>query len=117
MQGRVKIDRTVRTIGVTIEPGSVPDHDVTRPWHKKPRAIRPDHLAVVTTNGELEEIRLSGGLVLKSGAASTEVREAERWYGTYGDHKLTDLPGWLSTAVQAVLDGQTVWHGVEVQEL
>lgn len=117
MQGRVKTDRSVRTIVVTIEPGSVPDHDVTRSWHKKPRVIRPDHLTVVTTNGDLDEVRLSGGLVLKSGAASTEVREVDKWYGMYGDHKVTDLPEWLSTAVQAVLDGQTVWHGVEVQAL
>lgn len=117
MQARVKTDRTVRTIVVTIEPGSVPDHDVTRSWHKKPRVIRPDHLTVVTSNGDLDAVTLTGGLILKSGAASTEVRESDKWYGMYGDHKLTDLPGWLSTAVQAVLDGQTVWHRPEVQEL
>lgn len=117
MQGRVKTDRTVRTIGVTIEPGSVPDHDVTRSWHKKPRIIRPDYLTVITVNGELEDVKLTGGLVLKSGAASTEVREVDRWYGAYGDHKLADLPEWLSPVVQAVLDGQTTWHEVEAQAL
>jgi hypothetical protein len=117
MQGQVKTDRTVRTIIVTIEPGSVPDHDVTRSWHKKPRIIRPDSLTVVTTNGDLDSVALSGGLVLKSGAASTEVKEADRWYGWYGDHKLSALPGWLAPVVQAIIDGQTVWHGVEVQAL
>jgi hypothetical protein len=117
MQARVKTDRTVRTIILTIEPGSVPDHDVTRSWHKKPRIIRPDHLTVVTTNGDLDSVALSGGLVLKSGAASTEVRESDKWYGAYGDHKLSDLPEWLAPVVQAVIDGQTVWQSAEVQAL
>lgn len=117
MQGRVKTDRTVRTIIVTIEPGSVPDHDVTRSWHKKPRVIRPDSLTVVLNNGDLDSVALSGGLVLKSGAASTEVKEADKWYGRFGDHKVTDLPGWLAPIVQAVIDGQTSWQDSEVQAL
>lgn len=117
MQARVKTDRTVRTIIVTIKPGSVPDHDVTRSWHRKPRIIRPDSLKVVLADGNLDEVTLFGGLVLKSGAASTEAGDKDRWYGAYGDHKLADLPGWLAPVVQAVIDGQTVWHKPEVQAL
>lgn len=114
MQGHVKTDRTVRTVIVTIEPGSVPDHDVTRSWHKKPRVIRPEVLTVRTLNGDLESVGLSGGLVLKSGAASTEVKDGDKWYVRY---ELTDLPGWLSPVVQAVIDGRTSWQDSEVQAL
>jgi hypothetical protein len=117
MQAHVKSDQTVRTIAIEIEPGSIPDYDVTRSWHRKPRVIRPDSLTVITHDGELTRVTLSGGLVLKSGGASSESRHGNDWQGDYGDQKLADLPGRLSAVVQAVLDGQTTWHGAEAQAL
>ncbi len=120
MQAAVKRDTTVRTI--TVEVVNTPDIDVTRSYHRKPRIFRPDTVVITQVDGEIQNARVSGGLVLKSGAASTEVRESEKWHtGSWSTPKLSDAPDWLQAIIDEAPQGVTTWRtgadAGEVQEL
>ncbi len=109
MRAAVKRDHTARTI--TLEVTGVPDVDVTRSYHRKPRIFRPDSVTITVSDGEIQTVVASGGLVLKSGAASTEVRESEKWYsGTWTSPKIKDAPEWLATLIREAPAGVTSWY-------
>ena len=109
MQAAVKRDVTVRTI--TLEVENAPDIDVTRNYHRKPRIFRPDSVTVRVVDGTVNHVDVSGGLVLKSGSASTEVREHQEWTKTrWGVHKLADAPEWLALLINEAPNGVTTWR-------
>lgn len=111
MRAAVKTNRVVRTITIEVAPGSVPDIDVTMSYHRKPRIFRPDAVTVVLTDGEVSSVNVTGGLVLKSGGASTEVRENKKWYsGEWSSAKLSTVPDWLATVVREAPAGVTSWY-------
>lgn len=118
MQAAVKRDTTVRTIMLEVQ--NVPDVDVTRSYHRKPRIFRPDSVTIKLVDGTVERVTVSGGLVLKSGAASTEVHEKEEW-GFYLSPKLSEAPEWLALLINDAPQGVTTWRtgadAGEVQEL
>lgn len=107
MQAAVKRDTTVRTIRLGVQ--NVPDVDVTRPYHRKPRIFRPDSVTIRLVDGTVERVTVSGGLVLKSGAASTEVHEKEEW-GFYSSPKLSEAPEWLALLINDAPQGVTTWR-------
>lgn len=106
MQAAVKKDTTVRTIQLEVQ--NVPDVDVTRSYHRKPRIFRPDSVTIQLVDGTVERVTVSGGLVLKSGAASTEVHEKEEW-GSYS-LKLSEAPEWLALLINDAPQGVTTWR-------
>jgi hypothetical protein len=109
MRAAVKQDTTTRVI--TLEVQGVPDVDVTRHYHRKPRIFRPDSVTIQLVDGEVNRVKASGGLVLKSGAASTEVEEKEEWTtGLYGSANLADAPEWLALLVKDAPHGVTTWR-------
>lgn len=114
MIATVKKDTTVRTIVIEVVPGSVPDIDITRSYHRKPRIFRPDSVTLTLVGGVLSNVNISGGLVLKSGAASTEVRDNERWYT---DRELAAAPDWVRELMTEAPQGATSWHQPEAQQL
>jgi hypothetical protein len=109
MQAAVKRDTTVRTIMLEVQ--NVPDVDVTRYYHRKPRIFRPDSVTIKLVDGTVERVTVSGGLVLKSGAASTEVSEKEQWFpGSSWSPKLSEAPEWLALLVDQAPQGLTTWR-------
>jgi hypothetical protein len=120
MRAAVRKDITTRII--TLEVQNVPDVDVTRSYHRKARIFRPDSVIIRLVDGNVGHVDVSGGLVLKSGAASTEVREHEEWSaGSWAPCKLADAPEWLALLVKDAPHGVTTWRtgadAGEVQEL
>lgn len=114
MRAAVTRDTTVRTIELGVE--GVPDIDVTT-YHRKPRIFRPDRMTITVTDGEVSRVNVSGGLVLKSGKASTEVRENQRWWTT---REIQGAPDWVQTLIKEAPAGVTFWRSPsaeEVQEL
>lgn len=111
MRAAVKRDRTTRTIQITVESGSVPDVDVTRRHHRKPRIFRPDSVTIRVVDGEIGLVRASGGLVLKSGGTSTEIQEKEEWNAGIwsSERKLADAPEWLALLIADAPHGVTSW--------
>jgi len=116
MRANVKSDRTVRTIQIEVEPGSVPDIDVTGPWHRKPRIFRPDLVTLTVTDGEVSRVNVSGGLVLKSGAASTEVHEKQCWYSSDLTQRADQLPVWVRTLMFEAPDDVITWRHADLSE-
>jgi hypothetical protein len=111
MRASVEKDMTVRTIVIAIEPGSVPDLDVTRSWHRKPRVIRPDRAVLTIVDGEQTILKVSGGLVLKSGAASTEVSDTWEWRrrGYREPDKIDSAPEWARWLWDEAPEDVTIW--------
>jgi hypothetical protein len=119
MRASVKTDTTVRTIVIEIESGSVPDIDVTQSWHRKPRLIRPDHVVLTTVAGEQTILKISGGLVLKSGAASTEVRDTwEYRRSSYHERdRIGSAPEWVWALWNEAPRHVTTWRGIDPAEV
>jgi hypothetical protein len=97
MRAEVIHDQTVRTIQINIEPGSVPDLDVTETWHRKARLIRPNYASLKVVDGQPRLITVIGGLVLKSGGASTDVTDKAEWRAeSYHDrNQINRAPEWV----------------------
>lgn len=95
MRAAVEKDTTVREI--TIAVGEVPDIDITRPWHSKPRIFRPYRAVIRIVDGETRNIRVTGGMVLKSGNASTEQTGNREWRReSYTDNdRIENAPAWV----------------------
>lgn len=113
-QMTVTRDRTTQVISVEVS--GVPDIDVTQHYHRKPRAFRPDRAIVTIVDGEVLEVKASGGLVLKSGAASTETRERWEWHSarTYGlGGTFENAPKWVTTLVHDAPAGVVRWAFTE----
>jgi SH3-like domain-containing protein len=108
MKAQVKSDDTRRTISIDVS--GVPDIDVTRSYHKKPRVFRPDRVSLTLTNGALGGITISGYLVLKSGGTSDAVRESQRWYSVRDPNT---MPGWLQLLIEEAPAGVTGWSQPE----
>lgn len=120
MRANVQWDQTVRTIQIEIDPGSVPDIDITRSYHSRPRIFRPDLVTLTVTNGEVSQVNVSGGLVLKSGAASTGVRENQRWHSLNLTLYADRIPAWVRTLMSEAPDNVTTWRDPapgEIQDL
>ena len=114
MKASVTRDDTTRII--TVEVSDVPDVDVTAGYHRKPRVFRPERAVIRTVNGQVREIKVSGGLVLKSGKTSPEVHEDRTWYHDdlkYRDHTLSSAPDWVRTLWNEAPAGVLAW-GQEV---
>lgn len=108
MQAQVKSDDARRTIVIDVM--DVPDIDVTRSYHKKPRVFRPDRVGMTFTNGALGGITVSGYLVLKSGGTSDVIRESQCWYSVRDE---TTMPGWLQLLIGQAPAGVTLWNQPE----
>jgi len=117
MRANVTSDRTVRTIQIEIEPGSVPDIDITRSYHHRPRIFRPDIITLTVTDGEVSRVNVSGGLVLKSGAASTEVHEKQCWYSSDLTQHANQLPVWVRRLMSEAPDDATSWRDPAPEEV
>ena len=119
MRAEVTVDQTVRTIQVDVEPGSVPDLDVTQTWHRKARMIRPKQAILKLVNGRATIITVIGGLVLKSGAASTQVTEsAEYRRQSYHDRDQIDrAPEWVQLLWNEAPANVVTWRGVSPEEV
>lgn len=116
MKAELETDRTVRTIRVRIS--GVPDIDVTRSWHKKPRLFRPEIVNVQVVDGELSEVTVVGGLVLKSGKCSEGVTESRHYTARgWNSDSLLQMPEWLTLLTDEAMAGVTSWGGGEVQAL
>lgn len=112
MRAAVETDGTVRTIRVKVE--AVPDIDVTRSYHRKPRIFRPESVVITLVDGVISQAKVSGGLVLKSGAASTEVGESETWRsGSWSTPKLAEAPAWLARLMDEAPSGVTTWRDMD----
>lgn len=105
MQATVAADNTVRTIRLTVH--NVPDIDVTMSYHRKPRIFRPEHATVRLVDGEIGTVVVSGGLVLKSGAASDLVSESVTYYGV---KELDKAPEWVRVIAAEAPHGVTTWR-------
>ena len=109
MQAAVRQDQTVRTITLGVH--GVPDIDVTRSYHRKTRIFRPERVVITLVDGKVSRVVTSVGLVLKSGRASTEVRENEEWtVKGWSGTKLTDAPEWLALLIAEAPQGVTTWR-------
>lgn len=119
MRASVEKDTTVRTIKILIEPGSVPDIDVTQSWHRKPRFIRPDQAILTTVAGEQTILKVHGGLVLKSGAASTEVRDTMEWRRqSYAERdRIDSAPSWAHALWNEAPRHVTSWRDPAPEEV
>lgn len=109
MRAQVGFDETVRTIQIKIVPGSVPDWDVTSYYHKKPRVFRPDQVTVKLNDDRVSSVTVSGGLVLKSGGASEQVRESVRYY-RWSEKDRTEAPAWLVALIDEAPTGTASWQ-------
>lgn len=108
MQAQVSSDDMRRTIVIRVS--EVPDIDVTRSYHKRPKSFRPDKVRLNLANGALSGIDVSGPLVLKSGGVSDLIRESQRWYSK---PDMTMLPGWLQLLIDEAPAGVTGWNQPE----
>jgi hypothetical protein len=110
MHAEVTQDTTTRVINVEVT--GAPDIDVTRSYHRKPRIFRPGRASLVLGDGELRSIKISGGLVLKSDVASTEIGEKETYYpdSSWSTPKLKDAPEWVRLLVAEAPAGVTTWR-------
>lgn len=119
MKANVTHDQTVRTIQIQIEPGSVPDLDITRSYHRKPRLIRPALATLRVVDGQQAVIKVVGGLVLKSGAASADVTDNwEYRAASYHDREsIAKAPAWVRALWDEAPTGLTVWQYEAPQEL
>lgn len=110
MRAAVANDTTTRTI--TLEVANAPDIDVTRSYHRKPRIFRPERVTVNLVDGEMSSIEVSGGLVLKSGATSTEVGESQTFYpvGGWSSPQIDKAPQWLQTVAAEAPEGILTWR-------
>jgi hypothetical protein len=112
MRAVIETDTTVRTIRVKVE--AVPEIDVTRSYHRKPRIFRPEYVVITLKDGVVSQARVTGGLVLKSGKASTEVGESETWSaGSWNSPKLAEAPAWLARLVDEAPSGVTTWRDLD----
>lgn len=88
-----------RTWSAVIRRGEEDWPDVS--WHFGSQVLRPDMMTVDLTQkpgGEItvSGMRVSGGLVLKSGDVSGKVRVGEHWY------RYAALPAWVRPLVDGV---------------
>src|SRR6188508_3668830 len=95
MRAAVTKDSTVRTIDLQVD--GVPDIDVTQTWHAKPRLFRPEKVTIRVIDGETRNILIKGGLVLKSGKASTQVTESRDYRSQHydKDRRVEAAPEWV----------------------
>lgn len=117
MRAAVTQDSTVRTID--LEVSGVPDIDVTKTWHRKPRLFRPEKVTIRVIDGETRNILIKGGLVLKSGAASTEVGESQDYRSQHYDkaRRIEAAPEWVQRLWAEAPAGMTSWDEPEAQAL
>lgn len=112
MKRVVSHDVTTRVMEFAITPGDAPDLDVTRPWHRSPKVIRPDSVTVeIYTAAERHPtseygrepegvtVSVSGPAVRKDGRTGSG-----RYTITYTDptimsihHPLSEAPKWVHT--------------------
>lgn len=117
MKAAITRDQTVRTIQIDVT--GVPDVNVTQSWHRKARFMRPEHVRLTIVNGDAATVTVTGGLVLKSGGASGEVREKFEWrtQSYHSNDHIDHAPDWVRRLwVQAPL-GVTSWNEPEAQTL
>jgi hypothetical protein len=113
MKATVRQDVTTRVI--TLEVRDVPDVDGTKSWHSEGatwKMFRPDHVTITTVNGETDEVKASGPLILKSGEPSTAQRGDKTWspdnIWSIGE-RLSTAPSWLRRLVAEAPAGVTLW--------
>jgi hypothetical protein len=108
MKATVRQDVTTRVI--TLEVRDVPDVDGTKSWHSEGatwKMFRPDHVTITTVNGETDEVKASGPLILKSGEPSTAQRGDQSW--SKYTRPLNTAPSWLRRLVAEAPAGVTLW--------
>jgi hypothetical protein len=118
MQAAVRRDTTTRVIMLGVS--GVPDIDVTRHYHRRPRIFRPQFVTLRWVDGELASAKVDGGLVLKSGGASESAGESETFYpetSSWATPKMDKAPEWLHLLVAEAPQGVTSWNAGEVQAL
>lgn len=121
MKAFINKDWTVRTIHIEIEPGSVPDLDVSQAWHKRVRQIRPD-LAILTIADSIPSfIEVSGKLVLVNGSISpgdNATRDSRKWWGDNSwREKIGEAPEWVQRLWREAPSQVGSWQDPEVQPL
>lgn len=134
MRASVTDDRATRVIELKLEPdGPAWDlHDLTATWRDKPRVFRPDLVRLVLVQAppvmsgeitwEASTIRLSGQLVLKSGAVSTaqQSRDSMVWRraAMKAGERIDHAPEWVREIVAQAPHGITgyLWTDSERAE-
>lgn len=111
MRASVRNDTTTRII--TLEVSGVPDVDITENWHHRDRLIRPDHVTLQLTDGEVREVKASGPVVRKDGSPGGQRGDATWRTGRYERRTLDGAPEWVHTLVREAPEGVTDW-GQEV---
>jgi hypothetical protein len=106
---RAAVTRDTITRVINLEVSGVPDLDVTENWHRKPRVIRPDYLVITLVDGDVRSAETTGGLVLKSGAASDGVGDKREWTSNAYGYRLDDAPEWVRTLTGEAVLGVTAW--------
>lgn len=110
MRAAVEKDQTVREIVIAV--GEVPDIDITQAWHSKPRVFRPYRAVIRIVDGVTRNIMVSGGMVLKSGDASTEQTGKRDWRrDAYSDSdRIESAPPWVRVLWNTAPGGMTAWQ-------
>lgn len=108
MRAAVDTDHTTRIIWINVDGRSVDILDVTKSWHHKDkkRFIRPDRAVITIEDGVTTSIRVTGPVMLKSGAASNSVSDGFEW----GPASLPQAPGWVQRLWSEAPDGYTLWR-------
>lgn len=101
MATTVKTDTTTRVVEADVQ--DVPDIDVTRSYHFKPRVMRPNRITLTMINGSFARVNISGGLVLKSGAASESITVDQTWYRGDVHRHPNNMPEWAKAFVKDVM--------------
>jgi hypothetical protein len=109
---RAAVTQDTTTREITIELAGVPDLDVTQSWHSKPRIIRPSLARIRIVDHQTRHIAVKGGLVLKSGKASTEVTDSAGWRadGYLAREQIGTAPEWVQMLWREAPVGVTTWR-------
>jgi len=109
MKAAVERDNLARKITIKVVDG--PILDVSESWHTKPRRIRVERITITIFNGETTSMVVTGGIVLKSGAASTGQRGQLEWsaQALVGSQLISRAPAWAQLIWRQAPVGETYW--------
>jgi hypothetical protein len=119
IRARVSGDKATRIVELTVEVDG-PEWDLVdsaATWRKMDRTFRPDRVRVVLSqvdgDWEVDSVRVSGQLLLKSGVVSThpQSRDSTSWVTKGWGEPLSEAPPWVQDIAKYTPHGGTsyVW--------